>query len=99
MRPRSENRILYVSDPSTVARTHLPDPVRETDIRGWIDAVADSGVDLFDQEVFSQGWTAWWRSERYQYDQRRQHEVFRVRDAHSSYGRLKSAYIVSYGLM
>ena len=75
--PRGEHRVLYVSDPSTVAKTHLPDPATEADIRRWIDLVADSGVDLFDQEIWSQGWTAWWRSENYQYDQRRQHRRFR----------------------
>jgi len=68
--PRGDHRILYVSDPSTVARTSLPDPVQEEDLRRWVDMVADSGVDLFDQEVFSQGWTAYWQSDRYQYDQR-----------------------------
>ena len=74
--PRGEHRILYVSDPSTVAKTHLPDPATEADIRRWVDSVADSGVDLFDQEIWSQGWTAWWRSEQYQYDQRHQHRRF-----------------------
>ena len=74
--PRGEHRILYVSDPSTVAKTHLPDPATEADIRRWVDSVADSGVDMFDQEIWSQGWTAWWRSEQYQYDQRHQHRRF-----------------------
>ena len=74
--PRGDHRILYVSDPSTVARTFLPDPVREQDLRRWVDMVADSGVDLFDQEVFSQGWTAYWQSDHYQYDQRHQHRRF-----------------------
>ena len=48
MHPRGKNRILYVSDPSTVARMLLPDPTEESDIRGWIDMVADSGVDQSD---------------------------------------------------
>ena len=74
--PRGDHRILYVSDPSTVARTFLPDPVQEQDLRRWVDMVADSGVDLFDQEVFSQGWTAYWQSDHYQYDQRHQHKRF-----------------------
>ena len=74
--PRGDHRILFVSDPSTVARTVLPDPVQEADLRRWIDMVADSGVDTFDQEVFSQGWTVYWRSDRYEYDQRPQHRRF-----------------------
>lgn len=48
--------LLYVSDPSSVAMNLLPDPVRETDLRAWVDCVADAGVDTFCQEVFSQGW-------------------------------------------
>ena len=74
--PRGDHRILYVSDPSTVARTVLPDPVQETDLRKWVDMVAASGVDTFDQEVFSQGWTVYWKSARYEYDQRPQHRRF-----------------------
>jgi len=65
-----------VSDPSSIARTLLPDPVREEDLRRWVDMVADSGVDSFDQEVFSQGWTVYWKSVRYEYDQRPQHRRF-----------------------
>lgn len=71
-------RLLYVSDPSTIAINGLPDPVRQQDLCGWIDAVADSGADTFCQEVFSQGWTAYFRSQRpdCEYDQRRQHRRF-----------------------
>ena len=69
----SAGGILYVSDPSSIATTLLPDPVRVEDLTRWIDLVADSGVDIFDQEVFSQGWTCYWRSERYEYDRRHQH--------------------------
>jgi len=75
--PRGDHRILYVSDPSTISRTVLPDPVEEVDLRKWVDMVADSGVDTFNQEVFSQGWTVYWESERYDYDQRPQHLRFR----------------------
>ena len=60
--PWGDHRLLYVSDPSSIARTLLPDPVREEDLRRWVDMVADSGVDSFDQEVFSQGWTVYWKS-------------------------------------
>ena len=33
MRPRGTARILYVSNPSSIARKLLPDPVREEDLR------------------------------------------------------------------
>ena len=56
----STSPVVYISDPSTIARTFLPDPVRETDLRSWVDMVADGGIDIFGQEVFSQGWTAYW---------------------------------------
>ncbi len=38
--------------------------------------VADSGVDTLVQDVYSQGWTVYWRSDRFQYDQREQHRRF-----------------------
>ncbi len=74
--PRGEGRILFVSDPSSIATALLPDPVEPEHLRRWVDMVADSGVDTFDQEVFSQGWTAYWRSDRYEYDCRTQHRRF-----------------------
>ena len=74
--PRGEHRLLYVSDPSSIARRLLPDPTQEYHIRRWVDMVADSGVDLFEQEIFSQGWSAWWRSETTAYDQRFAHRRF-----------------------
>ena len=74
--PRGENRVFYVSDPSTISRLVLPDPVREEDLRGWVDMVADSGVDTLGQELFSQGWTVYWKSDKYEYDQRPQHRHF-----------------------
>ena len=71
-------QLLYVSDPSSIALNHLPDPVTESDLRRWMDTVADAGIDTFCQEVFSQGWTAYFRSGSadYEYDQRRQHQRF-----------------------
>lgn len=74
--PRGKDRILYVSDPSSIATNLFPDPVREPDLRRWVDMLADSGVDMFDQEVYSQGWAVYWQSERIQYDQRPQHQRF-----------------------
>ena len=77
LQPRGSDRVLFVSDPSTFARTLLPNPAREHDLRGVIDMMADAGIDLFGQEIWSQGWTAYWQSDTYEYDQRPQHQRFR----------------------
>ena len=53
--PRGHNRILFVSDPSSVAINLLPDPVKEQHVRRWVNMLADSGVDMFNQEIYSQG--------------------------------------------
>ena len=69
-------RLLYVSDPSSLAKNYLPDPVEADDLRRLINMMADSGVDMYCQEVYSQCWTEYWRSEQYPYDQREQHGRF-----------------------
>jgi len=74
--PRGSRRILYVSDPSSIARRHLPDPVSERDLRKWVDTLAAAQVDLFIQEAYTQGWTTYWRSPRFDYDARPQHRRF-----------------------
>ena len=74
--PRGSWRILFVSDPSSIVTNWFPDPAGAEDLRRWVDIVADSDVDVFNQEVYSQGWTAYWRSERFEYDRRKQHRRF-----------------------
>ena len=74
--PRGQRRVLYVSDPSLIASRYLPDPVTETHLRDWIDDVAAAGPDLFIQEVYTQGWTTYWRSLGFDYDARLQHRRF-----------------------
>ena len=74
--PRGEHRILYVSDPSSIVANFLPDPVTADSLRQWVDMLADSGVDIFQQDCFNQGFTAYWRSEQMPYDQRPQHAKF-----------------------
>ena len=69
-------RIIYVSDPSTIAFNLLPDPVEEDDLHRWVDMIADSCVDVLVQDVYNQGFTVYWRSDRFQYDQRAQHRRF-----------------------
>ena len=76
LKPRGSRRILYVSDPSSVASRYLPDPVREEDLRGWIDAVAAAEIDTFVQEVYTQGWSVYWRGDDFEYDARPQHRRF-----------------------
>ncbi len=74
--PRGARRIHFVSDPSSIAANVLPDPVEADDLRRWVDMLADSGVDSFQQDVYNKGCTAYWRSEEFQYDPRRQHRRF-----------------------
>ena len=71
-----ERRLIYISDPSLIASRYLPDPVKEEDLRNWIDDVAASRVDTFIQEVFTQGWTTYWRADGFDYDARLQHRRF-----------------------
>jgi hypothetical protein len=68
--------VLFNSDPSSIAKTYLPDPVNEDDLRRLIDMMADSGITHYCQEAYSQCCTAWWRCETYTYDHRPQHERF-----------------------
>ena len=74
--PRDTRRILFVSDPSSIATNVLPDPVEADDLRQWVDMLADSGVDIFQQDVYNKGCTVYWRSDEFQYDPRQQHRRF-----------------------
>ena len=69
-------RLLYISDPSSIACDVLPDPVKPDDLRRWVDMLADAGVDTLVQDVYNQGFTVYWRSDRFQYDLREQHRRF-----------------------
>ena len=73
---RGDPRILYVSDPSSLTAHYLPNPVEEADLRRLIGMMADGGVDMYCQDIYSQCWTAYWRSEKFPYDQRSQHERY-----------------------
>lgn len=74
--PRGTRRIMYCSDPSTMARRLLPDPTKPDDLRRWVDVIADNGADMFVQDVYNQCFTVYWRSNRFQYDNRKQHQRF-----------------------
>ena len=74
--PRGTRRIHFVSDPSSIAVGLLPDPVAADDLRRWVDMLADSGVDILQQDAYHKGCTIYWRSDQFQYDPRRQHRRF-----------------------
>ncbi|MCC7261705.1 MAG: family 10 glycosylhydrolase [Candidatus Latescibacteria bacterium] len=74
--PRGDHRLLFVSDPSSIAVNLLPDPTGPEDLRRWVDMVADGGADTLVQEVYNQGYSVYWQSEQLQYDQRPQHRRF-----------------------
>lgn len=74
--PRGVRRILYVSDPSSIASGYLPDPATERDLRDWIDQLAAVQVDTFVQEAYTQGWTTYWKVDDFEYDARPQHRRF-----------------------
>ena len=74
--PRGTRRIVYCSDPSSILYNLLPNPVEPDDLRRWVDMLADSGVDTLLQDVYNQGYTVYWRSDSFQYDQREQHQAF-----------------------
>ena len=76
LEPRGNRRVIYVSDPSSVANRYLPDPVREEDLKRWIDAIAAAEIDTFVQEVYTQGWSVYWRGDVFEYDARPQHRRF-----------------------
>ena len=90
LEPRGERRLIYTSDPSNLAFyqvgqqvAHMPDeytarndPARPQDLVEWVDSLAHHGVDTYAQTIYSQGWTVFFRSDRFEYDDRPQHQRF-----------------------
>lgn len=88
--PRGPQRLIYTSDPSNLATmqlgrhtSHKPtaeqslaDPARPEGLTRWVDNLAHNGVDIYAQAVFSQGWSLYFRSQRFEYDARPQHQRF-----------------------
>jgi len=88
--PGGAGRLLYTSDPSNIATMqvgrhtkHVPtaeqaraDPARAEDLVRWVDNLADNGVDIYAQAVYSQGWSLYFRSPQFEYDARPQHQRF-----------------------
>ncbi len=88
--PRGERRLIYTSDPSNLAFyqvgqqvAHTPDALtarndsaRREDLVEWVDSLAHHGVDTYAQAIYAQGWTVFFRSDRFEYDARPQHQRF-----------------------
>ena len=88
--PRGERRLIYTSDPSNLAFyqvgrqvDHIPDgetarndPARPKDLVEWVDSLAHHGIDTYAQAIYAQGWTVFFRSDRFEYDARPQHQRF-----------------------
>ena len=88
--PRGGRRLLYTSDPSNLAFfqvgrqvAHTPDaataktdPARREDLIQWVDNLAHHGVDTYAQAIYAQGWTVFFRSDRFEFDARPQHQRF-----------------------
>ena len=88
--PRGERRLIYTSDPSNLAFfqvgrqvAHTPDastarrdPARREDLIQWVDNLAYHGVDAYAQAIYAQGWTVFFRSDRFEFDARPQHQRF-----------------------
>lgn len=72
----TQPQLMFVGDPSSIAHGVLPDPVGPADLHQWVDMLADADVDTYVQDVYNQGFTVYWRSDRFQYDQREQHRRF-----------------------
>ncbi len=73
---RGSRRIIYVSDPSSIASRYLPDPATAESLQEWVDRLATARVDTFVQEAYTQGWTTYWRVDDLEYDARPQHRRF-----------------------
>ena len=72
----SNRRFIYISDPSSIARLVLPENVGEKHLREWVDDLYEVEGDTFIQEVYTQGWTTYWKTPLFEYDARPQHRRF-----------------------
>lgn len=75
-RALANRRFIYISDPSSIARLYLPKNVEEKHLRDWVDDLSEVEVDTFIQEVYTQGWTTYWKTPLFEYDARPQHKRF-----------------------
>ncbi|MBP87525.1 MAG: hypothetical protein CMJ64_12505 [Planctomycetaceae bacterium] len=56
---RGEIRIVYVSDANSDAKSVLPDTASAAHLRGYVDMLAASGVDVFAQDIFQKQGVGW----------------------------------------
>ena len=54
----------------------MPENVEEKHLRDWVDDLSEVEVDTFIQEVYTQGWTTYWKTPLFEYDARPQHKRF-----------------------
>lgn len=73
--PRGSRRVLYLSDPSNTTGQYS-DPTTPEEMRQWVRALADGGVDTHLQCVFQQTWSNFYRSDHCEYDARPRHGRF-----------------------
>ena len=57
--PRGDVRIVYVSDHNSDTRSVIADDASATQLRRHVDMLADSGVDIFAQDVFQKQGVGW----------------------------------------
>ena len=69
-KPRGPWRVLHTSDMGTYFRTGtwlFSDPAKPEELRGWISLLADNHVDAYVQEVYFDGFSMFYRTDRCDY--------------------------------
>ena len=75
LKPRGTRRVVYCSDPSNTTRFMTEGRATPDDLRGVVRNYAGAqAIDTVVQEVFSQGWSHWWRGESCEWDARPHHQ-------------------------
>ena len=71
--PRGTRRVVYNSDPSNTTR-HLSEPAKPEELRQVVRNYAAKGaIDTLVQEIWHQGWSEFWRTDKCGYDARDPH--------------------------
>ena len=75
LQPRGARRVVYCSDPSNTTRHLSEGRATPEELRRVVRNYADSGaIDTVVQEVFSQGWSHFWRGDTCEFDARPHHQ-------------------------
>jgi hypothetical protein len=73
--PRGTRRVVYCSDPSNTTRFLSEGRATPEELRGVVRNYAEAqAIDTVVQEVFSQGWSHFWRGESCEWDARPHHQ-------------------------